>query len=89
MVRRGASFDADQAWWQLLKERQDGRRFNWRRMTTWPAASTPWTWKTDLAMSRPIVVTVCMDSSSDRGIRNNPHSMALRAGGGAVHSIGS
>jgi hypothetical protein len=22
MVRRGASLDADQAWWQLLKERQ-------------------------------------------------------------------
>src|SRR5450759_2620801 len=27
-------------------------------MTTWPAASTPWTWKTDLAMSKPIVGAV-------------------------------
>ena len=24
------------------------------------AVSTPWTWKTDFAMSRPIVVTACM-----------------------------
>jgi len=24
MVRRGAGLDADQAWWQLLEERQDG-----------------------------------------------------------------
>ena len=28
--------------------RQPRRRFNWRRITTWPTASTPWTWKTDL-----------------------------------------
>ena len=26
-------------------------------MTTWPPASTPCTWKADLAISRPIVVT--------------------------------
>src|SRR5665811_2172119 len=31
---------------------------------TLPSASTPWTWKTDLAMSRPIVVIVCMLGSS-------------------------
>jgi hypothetical protein len=29
-----------------------------------PSASTPWTWKTDLTMSRPIVVIVCMLGSS-------------------------
>jgi hypothetical protein len=29
------------------------------------AASTPWTWKTDFAMSRPIVVTACMSGSSE------------------------
>ena len=34
-------------------------------MTTWPPASTPWTWKTDLAMSKPIVVIVCMARSSE------------------------
>jgi hypothetical protein len=47
------------------KNAKTARRFNWRRMTTWPVESTPWTWKTDLAISRPIVVTVCMDSSSE------------------------
>jgi len=41
------------------------RRFNWRRISTWPPASTPWTWKTDLAMSKPIVVIVCMARSSE------------------------
>src|ERR1035438_10160228 len=43
-------------------------------MTTWPAASTPCTWKTDLAMSRPIVVIVCIVSSSpNRGSFNSAH----------------
>src|SRR5579863_883658 len=41
MVRRGASLDANQAWWQLSKNARTWRRFNWRRMTTWPAVSTP------------------------------------------------
>jgi hypothetical protein len=40
-------------------------RFNWRRISTWPPASTPWIWKTDLAMSKPIVVIVCMARSSE------------------------
>src|SRR4029078_3078390 len=34
-------------------------------MTICPAASTPCTWKTDFAMSRPIVATVCISSSSE------------------------
>jgi hypothetical protein len=59
MMRRGASLDANQAWRQLLEERQHVA------MTTWPPASTPWTWKTDSAMSKPIVVTVCMARSSE------------------------
>ena len=37
-------------------------RGNFRRINP---AETPWTWKTDFAMSRPIVVTVCMSSSSE------------------------
>src|SRR5512141_940473 len=45
-------------------------------MTTWPAASTPCTWKTDLAMSRPIVVIVCMARSSESWELNSPTSMA-------------
>ncbi len=52
------------------------RRFNCRRTNTWPAASTPCTWKTDLAMSKPIVVTVCMARSSEYwdGSFNSPHT---------------
>src|SRR5271165_5258209 len=66
------------------------RRFNCRRITTWPAAPTPWTWKTDFAMSRPIVVTVCMNSSSESWEpQQRPHPWHSCAGGGAVHSIRS
>src|SRR6476620_7291036 len=66
------------------------RRFNWRRMTTWPAASTPCTCKTDLAMSRPIVVIVCMDAPPNRGSFNSAHIFGTHVpGGGAVHSINS
>src|SRR3954452_10546837 len=42
-------------------------------MTTRPAASTPGTWKTDFAMSRPIVVIVCMDAPPNRGSLNSAH----------------
>src|SRR5436189_2863796 len=42
-------------------------------MTTCPAASTPCTWKTDFAMSRPIVVIVCMDAPLNRGSLNSAH----------------
>src|SRR5664280_3257559 len=42
-------------------------------MTTWPAASTPWTWNTDLAISRPIVVIVCMFGSSKWWGLNSTH----------------
>src|SRR6266404_605336 len=59
-------------------------------MTTSPAASTPCTWKTDLAMSNPIVVIVCMESSSEPWEPfQRPHRWHSRAGGGAVHSINS
>src|SRR5580704_2802756 len=33
------------------------------RTITWPVASTPWTWKTFLAKSRPIVVICIADGS--------------------------
>ena len=59
-------------------------------MTAWPSASTPWTWKTDFAMSRPIVVTVCMGSSSESWEpQQRPHPWHCVPGGGAVHSIRS
>jgi hypothetical protein len=66
------------------------RRCNWRRITGWPAALTPCTWKTDLAISNPIVVTVCMLSSSESWEpQQAPRRWHSRAGGGAVHSINS
>src|SRR5450759_2165816 len=46
-------------------------------MTTWPSASTPWTWNTDLAMSRPIVLIACMLGSSNCGALTAHTFMAL------------
>src|SRR5215469_10791898 len=80
-MRHGGSF---------AKKASTCRRFSWRRTTTCPAASTPCTWKTDFAMSRPIVAIVCIGSSSEswepQGL---PTSLALSCRGGAVHSIKS
>ena len=45
-------------------ERKDVPTLNWRRVTTWPASDSV-TWKTDFAMSRPVVVDVYMDSSTE------------------------
>ena len=70
-TRHGGSFS---------KNARTVRRFNWRRISTWSAASTPWTWKTDFAMSRPIVVTVCMGSPPNSRCISSNHSMALRPG---------
>jgi hypothetical protein len=41
----------------------------------------------DLAMSRPIVVIICMGRSSESWVLTAPAFMDSRAGGGAVHSI--
>src|SRR5579859_6333570 len=68
-TRHGGSFS---------KNASTCRRFNWRRITAWPPASTPWTWKTDLAMSRPIVATVCIACSSESWeLLTAPTSVAL------------
>src|SRR5215813_11445094 len=59
-------------------------------MTTWPAASTPCTWKTDFAISRPIVEIDCIGCSSESWEpQTTPTTWHPRAGGGAVHSIRS
>jgi hypothetical protein len=43
-----------------------------------------------LAMSRPIVVIVCMDAPPNRGSFNSAHIFGTHVpGGGAVHSINS
>src|SRR6266567_1604144 len=59
-------------------------------MITLSSASMPWTWNTDLAMSRPTVVIICMLGSSESWLhQQQPSSWHSRAGGGAVHSITS
>jgi hypothetical protein len=58
------------------------------RITTAPVSSTPWTWNTDFAISRPIVLTSPMDGSPQSGLLQRNHPMALRCRRvGAVHSI--
>src|SRR5215213_5488657 len=56
-----------------------------RLSCTLPVASMPWSWKTDLAVSRPIMVTLIAGGSLAAGT-HDPHlgtSMPL----GAVHPI--
>src|SRR5262245_57351276 len=60
------------------------------RITTAPSPSTPCTWNTDFAISRPIVITSPMDGSPQSGSLQRNHPMALRCRRvGAVHSIRS
>src|SRR5262249_23385161 len=47
------------------------------RITTAPAPSTPCTWNTDFAISRPIVLTSPMDGSPQCGLLRQNHPMAL------------
>ena len=76
-IRHGGSFS---------KNGKTRDRRSWRRITTVPSSSTPWTWKTFFARSRPIVVTSILGGSPIGGYQTT--SMAhCDAGGGAVHSI--
>lgn len=54
-MSRRAGVDADHARRLPLEELQHSVRRNLRRTVTLPSASTPWTWKTCLAMSKPVV----------------------------------
>ena len=58
VMRRGAGLHADQAGRQLGEPRQHRARRSARRTVTAPLASTPCTWNTVLARSRPIVLTM-------------------------------
>jgi hypothetical protein len=57
MVSCGAGFDADQAGRQLCEERNELRPSECLRTITTPLSSTPCTWNTDFAMSKPMVTT--------------------------------
>ena len=52
-------------------------------------ASMPWTWNTDFAMSRPIVLIFSMGGSSSWVPQEHRNVAHRDAGGGAVHSIRS
>jgi hypothetical protein len=64
-MRRGASFDANEAWWQLREKRQHLPTLQLTADHHLSNRVKPCTWKTDFAMSRPIVAIVCIGSSSE------------------------
>jgi len=78
-TRQGGSF---------IKNGMTRARFNCLRITALPAASMPWTWKTDFAMSSPINVTVFMWLPPNRGhLISNHFPGASAPVEGAVHGI--
>src|SRR3954447_10496435 len=90
MMRGGAGLDADQAWRQLLKERQNVATLQLTADDRLASSINAMHLKPDLAMSRPTVVTVCMFGSSESWGLNSTHYLWHScAGGGAVHSITS
>ena len=58
-----------------------------RLTTTWPASSTPWTWKTCLARSRPIVVISMVDGSSLVCFDSHQLGTTMPRGGHPPHQI--
>ena len=58
-----------------------------RRVTTCPASSTAWTWKTDLAMSRPIMVMLIAGGSPFTGF-HDPHPGTSTPPGPSTPSAG-
>ena len=64
MVRPGVSLDTNQAWRQLLEELQDRPTLQLTTDNHLASGINAVHLKTDLAMSRPIVVIVCMFGSS-------------------------
>jgi hypothetical protein len=90
VVSRRAGLDTDQTWRQLLEESQYIATLQLPANNHLAASVNAVTWKTDLAISKPIVVIVCMACSSEsREPQQRPHPWHRCAGGGAVHSISS
>jgi hypothetical protein len=63
VMGRRTSLDANEAPRQTCEKLQHLRRLTRLRITTAPTPSTPCTWNTDFAISRPIVITSPMDGS--------------------------
>jgi hypothetical protein len=64
LMRRPAGFDTDKTWRQLLEERQDIATFQLSANNRLSAGVNAVTWKTDLEISNPLVVIVCIARSS-------------------------
>src|SRR4051794_40229680 len=58
-----------------------------RLISAFPASSTPWIWKTDLAVSRPIMVMLIADGSFVAGA-DNPHPGTSMPLGPSTPSVG-
>jgi hypothetical protein len=65
MMRGGAGLDPNQAWRQLLEERQNVAALQLTADQHIAFRVDAVHLKTDLAMSRPMVVTACMLGSSE------------------------
>jgi len=68
----------------LAKNATSSLRASRRRSTVCPAASTPWTWKTDLARSRPIETTDIAETPFEA---EDTHAPISQGSMGVVHAI--
>jgi hypothetical protein len=66
-------------------------RYRHGRIITLPFASVPWTWNTDLATSRPIVVTACRSPAAviEERHRARRRTYAVRGEGDIRHRLGT
>src|SRR5215831_3209248 len=88
MMRRSAGFDANEARRQLLKEWQNVSALELTTNDYITCRVNSVDLKKNLAISRPMVVIVCMFGSSESwGPQQHPRPWHFRAGAGAVHSI--
>jgi hypothetical protein len=65
MMRGGAGFNTDRAWWQLLDVDQNVAPLELTAENHIALRIDAMNLENDFAISRPIVVTVCMSSSSE------------------------
>ena len=73
MVRRGAGFDTDQTWRQLLEESQDIATLQLPANNHLAASVNAVNLTTDLAISKPIVLSSAWLAPLNRGSLNSAH----------------
>src|SRR3954471_11918711 len=72
MMGGAASLHHDRATFLLFEERDQLAPAQLRPSSTFPVSFTPWIWKTDLAVSRPIMLMLIAGGSFVAG-SDNPH----------------